>query len=149
MVMVMTGRQGRLILSVRENEIAAENIGININKVKVYGFALAAFFAGVGGSLFAHNAGIITPDKFGFIFSIEILVMVVLGGLGSITGSVLAAIFLTYLNEILRQFSEYRYLVYAVILILLMIFRPTGIFGTSEFTYGKFKKFLQKKKRIK
>lgn len=149
MVMVMTGRQGRLILSVRENEIAAENIGININKVKVYGFALAAFFAGVGGSLFAHNAGIITPDKFGFIFSIEILVMVVLGGLGSITGSVLAAIFLTYLNEILRQFSEYRYLVYAVILILLMIFRPTGIFGTSEFTYGKFKNFLQKKKRIK
>ena len=149
MVMVMTGRQGRLVLSVRENEIAAENIGININKVKIYGFALAAFFAGVGGSLFAHNSGILTPDKFGFIFSIEILVMVVLGGLGSITGSVLAAIFLTYLNEGLRQFSEYRYLVYAVILILLMIFRPKGIFGTSEFTYGGFKKFLQKKKRIK
>ena len=149
MVMVMTGRQGRLVLSIRENEIAAENIGININKVKIYGFALAAFFAGVGGSLFAHNAGILTPDKFGFIFSIEILVMVVLGGLGSITGSILAAIFLTYLNEGLRQFSEYRYLVYAVILILLMIFRPKGIFGTSEFTYGGFKKFLQKKKRVK
>lgn len=148
MIMIMTGRQGRLVLSIRENEIAAENIGININKVKIYGFTLAAFFAGIGGSLFAHNAGILTPDKFGFIFSIEILVMVVLGGLGSITGSVLAAVFLTYLNEILRQFSEYRYLIYAVILILLMIFRPTGIFGTSEFTYGGFKKFIQKKKRL-
>ncbi len=146
MTMIMTSRQGRLILSIRENEIAAENIGININKVKVYGFALAAFFAGVGGSLFAHNLGIITPDKFGFMFSIEILVMIVLGGLGSITGSILAAIFLTYLNENLRQISEYRYLIYAIILIVLMIFRPKGIFGTSEFTYSKVKNIFKRKK---
>ena len=147
MVMIMTSRQGRLILSIRENEIAAENIGIQINKVKVYGFALASFFAGVGGSLFAHNTGILTPDKFGFIFSIEILVMVVLGGLGSITGSILAAIFLTYLNEVLRQVSEYRYLVYAIILIVLMIFRPEGIFGTKEFTFSGFVRYIKRKKK--
>ena len=80
------------------------------------------------------------------MFSIEILVMIVLGGLGSITGSILAAIFLTYLNENLRQISEYRYLIYAIILIVLMIFRPKGIFGTSEFTYGKVKNIFKRKK---
>lgn len=145
--MIMTSRHGRVVLSIRENEIAAENIGIQINKVKVYGFAISAFFAGVGGSLFAHNTGILVPDKFGFIFSIEILVIVVLGGLGSITGSILAAIFLTYLNEILRQVSEYRYLIYAVILIVLMIFRPEGIFGTKEFTFSGLKRFLKRGKK--
>lgn len=139
MSMIMTSRYGRAILSIRENEIAAENIGININKVKIYGFAISAFFAGVGGSLLAHNLGILTPDKFGFIFSIEILVIVVLGGLGSITGSILSGIFLTLLNEGLRDISEYRYLVYAIILIVLMIFRPEGIFGTKEFTFSKLK----------
>lgn len=145
--MIMTSRHGRTILSIRENEIAAENIGIQINKVKVYGFAIASFFAGVGGSLLAHNNGILTPDKFGFIFSIEILVMVVLGGLGSITGSILAAIFLTVLNESLRQVSEYRYLVYAIILIVLMIFRPEGIFGTNEFTFKGFINFIKRGKK--
>lgn len=132
--MAMTSRKGLEILSIREDEIAAENIGINMNRIKVYGFALAAFFAGIGGSLYAHNIGILTPDKFGFLFSIEILVMVVLGGLGSITGTILSATILTTLNEYLREFSQYRYLLYSIILILLMIFRPTGIFGTSEFT---------------
>lgn len=134
MSMVMTSRKGREVLSIRENEIAAENIGIDINKVKLYGFALSAFFAGIGGSLFAHNLGILTPDKFGFMFSIEILVMVVFGGLGSITGGVIAATILTLVNEQLRDISQFRYLVYSIILIVLMIFRPEGIFGTKEFT---------------
>lgn len=146
MTMIMTSRKGREVLSIRENEIAAENIGININKVKLYGFALSAFFAGVGGSLFAHNVGILTPDKFGFMFSIEILVMVVFGGLGSITGSLLSAILLTLLNEQLREVSQFRYLVYAIILIVLMIFRPEGVFGTKELTISR---FLNKVKRIK
>ncbi len=144
MTMIMTSRQGRTILSIRENEIAAENIGININKAKVYGFTISAFFAGVGGSLLAHNLGILTPDKFGFLFSIEILVIVVLGGLGSITGSVLSAVLLTLLNEALRDASQYRFLIYAIILIALMIFRPKGIFGTTEFTWSKLK-FLKNK----
>ena len=146
MTMIMTSRKGREVLSIREDEIAAENIGININNAKLYGFALSAFFAGVGGSLFAHNIGILTPDKFGFMFSIEILVMVVFGALGSITGSVLSAITLTLLNEQLREVSQFRYLVYAIILIVLMIFRPEGIFGTKELTIPR---FVRKMRTIK
>ena len=146
MGMIMISRKGREIQSIRENEIAAENIGIHINKVKLYGFALSAFFAGVGGSLYAHNVGVLTPDKFGFMFSIEILVMVVFGGLGSITGSILSAVLLTLLNEQLRQASEYRYLVYAVILIILMIYRPDGVFGKKEITIPR---FINKFKKIK
>ena len=146
MTMIMTSRKGREVLSIREDEIAAENIGININNAKLYGFALSAFFAGVGGSLFAHNIGILTPDKFGFMFSIEILVMVVFGGLGSITGSVLSATTLTLLNEQLREVSQFRYLVYAIILIVLMIFRPEGIFGTKELTIPR---FVRKMRTIK
>ena len=142
--MAMTSRKGKEILSIRENEIAAENIGMRLNRIKLYGFAFSAFFAGVGGSLFAHNVGILKPDKFGFLFSIEILVMVVLGGLGSITGAILAAILLTSLNEVLRDVSQFRYLVYAIILIALMIFRPTGIFGTKEFTFAGTKRRLNR-----
>ena len=142
--MAMTSRKGKEILSIRENEIAAENIGMKLNRIKLYGFAFSAFFAGVGGSLFAHNIGILKPDKFGFLFSIEILVMVVLGGLGSITGAILSAILLTSLNEVLRDVSQFRYLVYAIILIALMIFRPTGIFGTKEFTFAGTKRRLNR-----
>ena len=130
-VMAMTSRKGKEVMSIREDEIAAENIGIRLNRVKLYGFAFSAFFAGVGGSLFAYNVGILTPDKFGFLFSIEILVMVVLGGLGSITGAIIAAVILTMLSEFLRDFSQFRYLIYSIILIILMIFRPKGIFGTK------------------
>ena len=146
MTMIMTSRKGREIISIREDEIAAENIGINIKKAKLYGFTLSAFFAGIGGSLFAHNIGILTPDKFGFMFSIEILVMVVFGGLGSITGAVISATALTVLNEYLREVSQFRYLVYAIILIVLMIFRPSGLFGTKELTIPR---FVRKIKNIK
>ena len=142
--MAMTSRKGKEILSIREDEIAAENIGIGLNRVKLYGFAFSAFFAGVGGSLFAHNIGILTPDKFGFLFSIEILVMVVLGGLGSITGAIVAATILTLLNERLRDVSQFRYLIYAIILISLMIFRPKGIFGTKEFTFAGTKRRINR-----
>ena len=144
MTMIMTSRKGREIISIRENEIAAENIGININRVKLYGFALSAFFAGIGGSLFAHNIGILTPDKFGFVFSIEILVMVVFGGLGSITGAIISAIMLTLLNEQLREVSQFRYLVYAIILIVLMIFRSEGLLGTKELTIPRFVRKIRK-----
>ena len=147
--MAMTSRKGKEILSIRENEIAAENIGMGLNRIKLYGFAFSAFFAGVGGSLFAHNVGILKPDKFGFLFSIEILVMVVLGGLGSITGAILSAILLTSLNEVLRDVSQFRYLIYAIILIALMIFRPTGIFGTKEFTFAGTKRRLNRIRNYK
>lgn len=133
-ILLMTSKYGRAVLSIRENEIAAENIGIDLNKVKLYGFFISAFFAGVGGSLFSHNLGLISPDKFSFIFSIEILVIVVFGGIGSITGAIVSATFITLINEFLRQASEYRTLIYALVLIMIMIFRPSGLLGTKEIT---------------
>lgn len=123
---------GRTMISIRENEIASENVGVNINKMKRYGFFVSAFFAGIGGSLFAHNLGIISPDKFSFIFSIEILVMVVFGGMGSLTGSVLAAVFITVANEFLRGIGEYRALIYSIALVIIILYRPTGLLGTKE-----------------
>lgn len=148
MTMLLTSRQGRTMLSVREDEIAAENIGISTNYVKLFGFTVSAFFAGIGGSLLAHNISILQPVKFGFVFSIDILVMVVLGGLGSITGASIAATILTILNEVLRQYSEWRYFIYALALILIMIFRPTGILGTKEFMIsGIIKKIKNRNKK--
>lgn len=148
MIMILISKKGRNLLSIRENEIAAENMGVNVNKVKIYGFMLSSFFAGIGGSLFAHNLGSLTPDKFNFIFSIEILVIVVLGGLGSISGAIVSAIFLTLLNEVLRSVSEYRFLIYAIILLILMLFKKDGLLGTNEITipyiYSKIKEFKKK-----
>ena len=143
--LLMTTKYGRAVVSIRENEIAAENIGINLAKVKNYGFFLSAFFAGIGGALFSHNLGLISPDKFSFIFSIEILVMVVFGGIGSITGAILSASFVTVLNELLRQISEYRGLLYALILIFVMIYRPEGLLGNGEIKLSKYVYKLRRK----
>ncbi|VWL85721.1 branched-chain amino acid ABC transporter permease [Oceanivirga miroungae] len=136
-MLVGYSRFGRSMVSIRENEIAAENVGININKIKRYGFFISAFFAGIGGALFAHNLGVISPDKFSFIFSIEILVMVVFGGMGSITGAILAAGFITIANEFLRGIAEYRALIYSISLIIIILYRPKGLLGTSEISIVK------------
>ncbi|MGL4606886.1 MAG: branched-chain amino acid ABC transporter permease [Eubacteriaceae bacterium] len=127
-------KQGRGIISIREDEIASEAAGIPTTRYKVLGFTIAAFFAGLGGALYAHYQAFLEPSKFGFMFSIEMFVIVVLGGLGSLTGSILSAIVLTALPELLRSFAQYRLLVYSVVLIVMMIFRPQGIFGRSEFS---------------
>jgi branched-chain amino acid transport system permease protein len=125
--------QGRALLAVRENEIAAEAVGINTTRAKVSAFVLAAFFAGIGGSLFAHELGTtLSPKELGFQKSIDIVIMVVLGGMGSITGVVLAAAILTLLPELFREFSEYRMIVYALALIVVMIVRPQGLMGIKE-----------------
>lgn len=116
-------RQGRAIKSIREDEIAAESSGIDLNKYKLLAFVIAAFFAGVAGGLYAHNMGILEPKVFKLDKSIEILVMVVLGGMGSIRGSIIGATALTILPELLRSVSEYRMLLYAVVLILVMLYR--------------------------
>jgi branched-chain amino acid transport system permease protein len=126
---------GRAFLSVRENEIAAEAIGVNTTRYKVSAFVLAAFFAGVAGSLFAHQLGAGTasrPEEFNFMKSFEAVIMVVLGGMGSISGATLAAIALTILSEILRSVQDYRLISYALLLIVVMIVRPKGLFGTRE-----------------
>ena len=125
--------KGRALLAVRENEIAAEAMGVNTARAKVVAFVLAAFFAGVGGALFAHVPGVtLNPKELGFQKSIDLVIMVVLGGMGSITGVVLAASILTILPELFREFAEYRMPVYALALIVVMIVRPQGLFGIKE-----------------
>ena len=119
----VNSRYGRAIKSIRENYIAAETIGIKVSRYKTLTFAIAAFFAGVGGALYAHNFGILRPSDFDYNKSIEILVIVVLGGMGSIKGSVIAAIVLTVLPEALRAVNEFRMLLYAVVLIIMMLLR--------------------------
>ena len=130
-------RHGRAILSIREDEIAAEAVGIPITRYKVMAFSLAAFFAGIGGGLFAHYMTVLDPRKYNFVFSIDILVMVVLGGMGSITGSILAAIVLTVIPELFRGLAEYRILLNAILLIIVMLFRPEGLLGRREFSLGE------------
>lgn len=134
---MMKSRHGRAILAIRDNEIAAEATGVNTTYYKTLAFVVSAFFAGVAGGLYAGCIGVLQPAYFGFMKSIEILVMVVLGGMGSMIGSALSATVLTILPEALRAFSEYRMIVYAVVLILVMIFRPQGLLGSYDFSLSR------------
>jgi branched-chain amino acid transport system permease protein len=114
-------KHGRAIKAMRDNKIAAESCGINLNSYKLMVFIMGAFFAGVAGVIYGHNYSILTADVFDYNRSIEILVIVVLGGLGSIRGSIISAIVITVLPEALRSFSDYRMLVYAIVLIVIML----------------------------
>ena len=127
-------RHGRAIISIRENEIAAEATGVPTTRYKLLAFTIAAFFAGIAGGLFAHQTSILNAKMFGFNKSIEYLVMVVLGGMGSITGSIVASIVLVSLPEMLRSLADYRLVIYSLLLILMMLFRPSGLMGTREFS---------------
>ena len=122
---------GRALISIREDELAAEAMGVNTTRYKVMAFVISSAMAGAGGVLLAHFDGYLNPKSFEFIKSFEILIMIILGGLGSIVGSVLGAILLTVLPEALRQFSEYRMVIYSLLLIILMITRPQGLLGTT------------------
>ncbi len=134
---MMKSRHGRAILSIRENEIAAEACGINTTYYKTMAFAASAFFAGVGGALYAGIQGSLFPKAFGFMDSINILVMVVLGGMGSMLGSVVAATVLTALPSLMQVLSDYRMVIYSLLLIVVMIFKPTGLFGTYDFSMSR------------
>jgi branched-chain amino acid transport system permease protein len=125
-------RQGRAVISIREDEIASESMGINTTYFKLFAFVLSAFIAGVAGGIYAHQIGVIDPSKFDFNRSVEILIMVVLGGMGSITGSIISASTLTLLPEMLRGFSQYRMLLYSIVLISVMLFKPSGLLGRYE-----------------
>lgn len=143
---LMRSRHGRAILAIREDDVASDASGINNTFYRTLAFTVSAFFAGIAGGMYAHHIGILGAKAFGFNRSIEILVIVVLGGLGSFTGAVVSAIVLTILPEALRQFSDYRMLVYALALIIMMIFRPKGLLGTKEFQITKLiEKFSPKK----
>lgn len=131
---IHSSRFGRALMAVRGDEIAAEAMGINVTLYKVQSFALGAFIAGVGGGLYAHFMGYINPSDFGFLKSVDILSMIVLGGLGSITGSVIGATILSAAPEFLRFMASYRMLVYGGLLVCMMIFRPNGLMGGISFT---------------
>jgi len=122
-------RVGRSLYAIRENEIAAESCGINTTRMKVLAFTVGSLLGGLGGGLYAHYMYYINPQDFGFMKSIEILNMVVLGGMGSIPGTIIGVIILTLAPEVLRVVAEYRLLVYGALLVILMIFRPNGLLG--------------------
>lgn len=128
---------GRGFLAVRDDEIAAEAMGINTTKFKVIAFVVGAFFAGIAGGLYAHFRRYITPEGFNFLKSVDVVVMVILGGMGSTQGVVLAAIVLTVLNEFLRQFEQYRMVIFSLLLIIMMILRPQGLIGDLKWLRRK------------
>ncbi len=133
---------GRACIAIRENEIAAEAMGVNTTNYKVMAFTIGAAFAGVAGGLFAHVFYIITPLSFTFMQSFNYLIMVVLGGLGSITGAIAGAFVVTAISALLADWPEYRMIIYALALILLMFYRPQGLFGYMEITsLAPFKRF--------
>jgi branched-chain amino acid transport system permease protein len=123
---------GRALFAIRDDEVAAESLGVNTTAYKVLAFVLGAFFAGIAGGLFAHYLSYLNPNSFTFIKSIEVIAMVVLGGMGSVSGSVLAAVILTLLPEVLRPVKDYRMVIYSLMLIVLMITRPQGLLGHRE-----------------
>lgn len=134
---VMRSSHGRGFLSVREDEIAAEAMGINTTRMKVKAFVLSSFFAGIAGALFAHITNYISPSSFTFLQSVNAVIMVVLGGMGSMTGSLVAAVIVTLLPEALRPVQDLtgvdlRMVIYSLALILMMILRPQGLFGSME-----------------
>jgi branched-chain amino acid transport system permease protein len=123
---------GRALLAIREDEVAAEAMGVDTTGYKVRAFMISAAFAGLSGGLLVHLIQLCTPRSFTFVKSIEVVVMVVLGGLGSVTGSIAAALVLTISLEALREAQQYRMVMYALLLIVLMLTRPSGIFGRRE-----------------
>ena len=123
---------GRALLAIREDEVAAEAMGVDTTGYKVRAFVISSAFAGLAGGLLVHLIQLCTPRSFTFVKSIEVVVMVVLGGMGSVTGSIVAALVLTFALEGLRDAQQYRMVMYSILLIVLMLTRPEGIFGTRE-----------------
>lgn len=126
---LITSLKGKAFMAIREDEIAAQSVGIPVARYKIIAFVIGAFWAGIGGGLFAHLNTYLHTNSFTFLKSIEFIVMVVLGGMGSLVGSLLSATVLTILPELLRVASEWRLVLYSVLLIIMMILRPQGLLG--------------------
>ncbi|MGE4232272.1 MAG: branched-chain amino acid ABC transporter permease [Bacteriovoracia bacterium] len=146
---MISSSHGRALLAIREDEIAAEAMGVHTTFYKVFAFAVGAFFAGVAGGLFGHFLTYLNPQTFDFNRSFEVIIMVVLGGMGSCTGAVVAAVFLTVLREVLRPLQEitqldFRMVIYSLLLIVLMLTRPSGFFGRKELSDLKIYKKISK-----
>jgi len=133
---------GRNTIAVREDEIAATSIGVNAVRTKVMAFVIGAFFGGLAGGLYAANFYFIKPDLFGFLKSIDILIIVVLGGLGSLSGSIIAAAVLGLVSTELQRFADLRMVFYGLILVLIMLFRPQGLFGDRELSMDMLRRLL-------
>lgn len=143
----LNSRHGRDCIAVREDEIAAESIGVRSTRAKTLAFTVGAFFGALAGGIYASYFYFIKPDLFGFMQSINILVIVVLGGLGSISGSIIAAILLAVVSTLLQPFPEIRMIIYSAVLVTLMVFRPQGLMGSREVSLSLFKSLLPKSKR--
>lgn len=143
---IVKSDMGRALVSIREDELAAEAMGVNTTRYKVTAFVISSAFAGIAGVLFAHYNKFLSTNDFQFIKSFEVIIMIVIGGMGSMTGAIVGAVVVTLLPELLRQlpdisvpgigivkFADLRLVIFAIILILTMLFRPQGIFGTREF----------------
>ncbi|HGJ1228174.1 TPA: branched-chain amino acid ABC transporter permease [Streptococcus pneumoniae] len=138
---------GRSTLSVREDEIAAESVGVNTTKIKIIAFVFGAITASIAGSLQAGFIGSVVPKDYTFINSINVLIIVVFGGLGSITGAIVSAIVLGILNMLLQDVASVRMIIYALALVLVMIFRPGGLLGTWELSISRFFKKSKKEEQ--
>lgn len=147
MYLLIRSRFGRTVRAIREDYIAAEASGVNVTMYKVATFTISAFFAGIAGAIYAHYMTAMIPTSFNFNYSAEFLTEVIIGGAGSMTGSIIGAAFLSALPEAMRTFARYRMLAYSVVLVLVMIFRPGGIFGTWEFSLTRLLKKIFKKDR--
>ena len=134
MVWLINSRHGRNMIAIREEELAAQAIGINVFRYKMTSLGISAFYAGIGGALLAHYLGYLQPFMFALIKSTEYTIMVIFGGLGSIGGSVVGALVLTALPELFREFANWRLVIYGAAIILVMVTRPQGLMGGMEFT---------------
>lgn len=144
---LINSTHGRACISIRENAIAAEAMGIDTTKYKVLAFTIGAAFAGVAGTLFSHYYYIAHPASFTFMKSFDILTIVVLGGLGSISGSIATAILLTIVSAYLADYPEWRMIIYSLMLIILMLYRPQGLFGNKEISLKIFGRLMGGNKR--
>ena len=130
-IALVNSTYGRGFIAVHDDEIAAESNGIDTTRTKVVAFVTGAFFAGIAGGLYAHHKQFLSPTGFDWLKSIDIVVMVILGGMGRTVGVIAAAVLLTLMPEVLRDFSEYRMIIYALLIILLMLLRPAGLFAIN------------------
>ena len=128
---------GRACIAIREDEIASEAMGVNLTYYKVLAFAIGAFFTGIAGALYANYFYFIKPDSFGFMKSVDILVIVVFGGMGSLAGSIVGAIALSIISLFLQNIPELRMVIYSLILFAIMVYRPTGLMGKKEFKLSR------------
>ena len=143
----LNSRHGRDCIAVREDEIAAESIGVRSTRVKTLAFMTGAFFGAVAGGVYASYFYFLKPDLFGFMQSINILVIVVLGGLGLVSGSIIAAVLLAIVSTLLQPFPEIRMILYSLVLVVLMVFRPQGIMGSRELSLKVFSRLLPKRSK--